>query len=144
MLDQHDCDAKGITNLYNILHKFTRFGRVHAGCRLVQQQQARIRRQCADNLQPALRAIRQAARQVICHIFHVENAQQFQRTLLCNALASPILRQAENGGGGGIFHFVVQADQNVVQNGQIAEQADILEGSANAHVVDLDRALPFC
>ena len=144
MLDQHDCDAKGVSDLHDILHKLARFGRVHAGGRLIQQQQARIRRQCADDLQPALCAIRQAACQMIRHIFHVENAQQLQRALLCNAFASPIPRQAENGGSGGIFHFIVQANQNVVQNGQIAEQADVLEGSANAHVVDLDRALPFC
>ena len=73
---------------------------------------------------------------------HIENAEQFHRALLCDALTTPVFRQAEDRGGGGVFHFFVQRDQHIIQNGQIAEQADVLERAGDTHVVDFDRGLP--
>ena len=55
---------------------------------------------------------------------------------------TPVFRQAEDRGGGGVFHFFVQRDQHIIQNGQIAEQADVLERAGDTHVVDFDRGLP--
>ncbi len=137
-MPEHVADAD------DVVHELTRLRGVHAGSRLVKQQQARIRRQCADDLESSLRAIRKRARLVVRHILHVENAEKLQRALLCDALLAPVLRQAEHCRTERVFRLVVKADENVVEHRQIAEQADILEGSGNAHLVDLNGGLPCC
>ena len=81
---------------------------------------------------------------MVRHILHVENAEKLQRALLCDALLAPVLRQAEHCRTERVFRLVVKADENVVEHRQIAEQADILEGSGNAHLVDLNGGLPCC
>ena len=52
MLDQQDCQATRLERADDALH-LGRFGLVHAGGRLVEQQQARVQRQGAGDLDPA-------------------------------------------------------------------------------------------
>ena len=59
MLDEHDGDLEHVADLDDILHELLRFRGVHAGGRLVEQQQRRVRCQSADDLQTALRAVGQ-------------------------------------------------------------------------------------
>ena len=120
MLDQHNRDLERIADLHDVLHQFCGFRRVHAGCRLVEQQQTGVRRQCANDLQAALRTVRQRTGRMFGDRRHIENAEQFHRALLCDALTPPVFRQAEDRGGGGVFHFFVQRDQHIIQNGQSA------------------------
>ena len=79
---------------------------------------------------------------MVGQILHVENAQQLQRTFLCDALPPPVFRQAQDRRRGAVLHLIVQSNQDVVQHTQLAEQADILEGAGNAHVIHLNGGLP--
>ena len=142
MLNEQNRDAEHVADADDVVHQLARLGRVHTGSGLVEQQQARIGRQRTNDLESSLRAVRKRASLVVCQVLHVENAKQFQRALFCDALLAPVLRQAEHRRCKGVLGFVVKTDQNVIQHRQIAEQADVLEGTGNAHLVDLNGRLP--
>lgn len=138
MLDQQNGNAEHVTDTDDIVHQLARLRWIHTGRRLVEQQQARIGRQRADDLKPPLCAVGQRTSLVVGQILHIENAQQLQRTFLCDALPPPVFRQAQDRRRGAVLHLIVQSNQDVVQHAQLAEQADILEGAGNAHVIHLN------
>ena len=137
MLDEHDGDLEHVADLDDVLHEFLRFGGVHAGGGLVEQQQRRVRCQSADDLQTALRAVGQRAGLHVCHVLHIENGQQLQRALVRGALLPPVARQAEYALKRGIRLLIVQADLHVILDSEVTEKADVLERAGNAHAVDL-------
>lgn len=51
------------------------------------------------------------------------------------------MRQTENTLDGGIRMMIVQANLYVIQNAQVLEQANVLEGSCNTCLINLDGAL---
>ena len=59
MLDEHDGDLEHVADLDDVLHELLRFGGVHAGGGLVEQQQLGIGRKGAGDLQLALLAVGQ-------------------------------------------------------------------------------------
>lgn len=82
MLDKHDGDAEGVTDLDDIRHELRGLGRVHAGGRLVEQQQLRVGSKRADDLQTTLGAIRQRASLLVCKVLHIKNGQQLHSALM--------------------------------------------------------------
>ena len=137
MLNEHDGDAECVADLNNILHQLAGFRRVHTRSRFVEQKQRRICGKCADNLQSALRTIWQRASLILGQVLHIKDTEQLSGSIACNALFPPVTGDAENCGSKVIFRFVVQADQNVIENCQITEEADILERAGDTELVDL-------
>lgn len=82
MLDKHDGDAEGVTNLDDVLHELGGLGRVHAGGRLVEQQQLGVGGKRTDDLQTTLSAVRQRAGLLICQMLHIKDGQQLHGALV--------------------------------------------------------------
>ena len=64
VLDEHDRDAELVAQHADLALELARFAAVHAGRGLVEQEQLRAEHQRARDLEPPLRAVRQAARHV--------------------------------------------------------------------------------
>ena len=64
-------------HFHNELQQGIDFFRIHAGSRLIEQQQLRFAGQGTGDLQPALRAIRQIFRHVFGDFFQTDKGQQF-------------------------------------------------------------------
>ena len=69
-------------------HQLERLLRIHAGRRLVEQQQLRLGRQRARDLEPALAAVRQAGRRLVGHRVELEDLEQLHRAVARLALFS--------------------------------------------------------
>ncbi len=109
--------------------------RIHAGGRLVQQQQLGLGGQGPGDLQPALKAVGQRAGHLVL---------QVEQTLLLQQghglLPHPLLLAAVEAKGGGedvLLGPHVLGDQYVVKHRQGGEQTDILEGAGDAQLGDL-------
>src|SRR6185503_10704332 len=113
--------------------------RIHAGRGLVEREQLGLGGQRAGNFQTALVAVRQAAGRMVRFAADAHVVEQLQRPAL-NLL---FLRQgalvaedrAEHAGS----RTRVAADHHVFERGKIHEQADVLEGAADAGGRDLVR-----
>ena len=137
MLDQQDGDVELVADAADDFHQLGGLGGVHAGGGLVQQQQLGAGGQGADDLQPALGAVGQAARLLAGQVGHMEDVQQLDGLVGGLFLLLPVAGQAQQGLGQVVVHGLVQAYLDVVDDGQVLEQADVLEGAGHAHPVDL-------
>ena len=72
----------------------------------------------------------------------MKDVQQLQCTLGALLLFLPVVGQAEERGGQIILHGLVEAHLHIVDDGQLLEQPDVLEGAGHAHPVDLIGLLP--
>ena len=111
---------------------------VHARRGLIQQQQAGIRGQGADDLQPSLGPVGQRSGLGPRQILHVEQAQQLQCLLVLGLLLLPVGGQAEHAGEHAVLHLIVQADAHVVLHRHVVEKPNVLEGAGDAQLVGLD------
>ena len=93
--------------------------------------------QRAHDLQTALCAVGQAAGLCIGEVGHVEDVQQLESTFGAALLFLPVVGQADERGAQIVLHGLVEAHLDVVDDGQVLEQADILESTSHAHPVDL-------
>ena len=132
-----DGDTKGVANLDDVLHEFRSLGRVHAGGRLVEQQQFGVGGKRADDLQTTLSAVRQRSGLLVCQMLHIKDGQQLHGALVSSLLVLPIRRQAQHALKTGIALLVVQTDLDVVLHRHGVEQANVLECTGNTHAVDL-------
>ena len=73
MLDQQHGNVELVADAADGLGQLGRLRGVHTGSGLIQQQQLRAGSQCTHDLQPALRAVGQAAGQGIGQVCHVED-----------------------------------------------------------------------
>ena len=137
MLDKHDGNAKGVTNLDDVLHELRGLGRIHAGGRLVEQQQLGVGGKRTNNLQTTLGAVRQRTGLLICQMLHIKDGEQLHGALMGGLLVLPIRRQTQHALKTGVALLVVQTDLNVVLHRHSVEQADVLESTGDAHAVDL-------
>ena len=113
---------------------------VHAGGRLVQQQQFGIRRQCPDNLQPALCAVGQTAGLLIRQILHSEDIQELHRPFVLVFFLFPVPRKTQNSRKHIVPDLVVKADPHVFFHRHFIKEADVLEGAGNAEPGGLNNA----
>ena len=67
----------------------------------------------------------------------MEDVQQLEGTFGAALLFLPVVGQADERGAQIVLHGLVEAHLDVVDDGQVLEQADILERTSHAHPVDL-------
>ena len=138
MFDQQDGDLELVPDLDDVCHQFFRLVGVHTGCRLVQKQQLRPGRQRPDDLQPPLGAVGQAARPDVRQSRHIKDVQQLQGLFMLLFFRFPVLRHPQDPAEHAVPDLVVQADPYVLLHRHVVEQADILEGSRDSGLVDVD------
>ena len=141
VLNEEDSDLEGVPDLDDVLHELGGLGGVHAGGGLVQEEQTGIGCQGPDDLQPALGAVRKTAGLGVGQVLHVKDTQQFQGPFMGDLLLLPVAGQAEKSAEEAVANVIVQADLYVVLHAQVGEEADILEGTGNAHSIDLHGGL---
>ena len=95
MLNEQHGNVELVADAADGLGQLGRLGGVHTGGRLVQQQKLRAGSQCAHDLQPALCAVGQAAGLCVGKVCHVEDVQQFQRTLGALFFLFPVVRHPQ-------------------------------------------------
>ena len=123
-----------------IIHQFLGLVGVHAGRRLIQQQELGIGRHGPGDLQLTLGAVRQVGSQdTVSVLIQIKYPEQLIGLLIHLLFHAVIGRQAEYRGQGGISVLVMQAHFDIVQNGQLLEQADVLESTGYTGLVDLHR-----
>ena len=71
----------------------------------------------------------------------MEDVQQLEGTFGAALLFLPVVGQADERGAQIVLHGLVEAHLDVVDDGQVLEQADVLERPGNAGLVNL-RCLP--
>ena len=128
VLDEQDRHAEALAQrLDQPAHRLL-LGRVHACHRLVEQQQARLGRQRARDLEPALIAVGQALGLLVDAVADAEDLEQLARALVDRSLLGQVQRrpqqathQARPGPDPG-------RHPHVVEHAQLAEQPDVLEG----------------
>ena len=138
VLDQQDRRAVAPDRVEQALER-RGFGGVHAGRGLVEREELRIGGERAGDLEPALVAVGQVPREVVGALGDADVLQQlegalFDRPLLATR-AGVAQHRAEHAGAGA--H--VAADHHVLERGEVAEQADVLERPGDAARGDVVR-----
>ncbi len=135
VLDEKDRLVELLADLADKLRQFQRLLRVHAGGRLVEQQQLRVRGQRTGNFKPPLLAIRQSRGQLVLYVVKADDFQQLQRLF---ALRSLLLMVGAERGGKNIGRAAhVHGRQDVFKNGHGLEQTNVLERARDAALCDL-------
>ena len=127
----------------DLVGQLQRLGRVHAGGRLVEQQQLRPRGERAGDLDAAPVGVGQAARRrdrrAACR--RLPNTARISIASLARLLLLAAgARQAQQRADGAGMEPRMHADQHVLQHGQVGNRPDVLEGAGDAAVEDLDAA----
>ena len=136
MLDEQDGDAELVAHAVDGVHQLLGLVGVHTGGGLVQQQQLRVRGQCAGNFQLALLAVGQLAGLVVGLLVQVKDFEQLHGLAVHLVLFFLVSRQTQDAGPHIVPDLVVQTDLDVIQHRHIIEQADILEGTCNTGLAD--------
>ena len=140
VLDEQDGDAQVVAEPSDETGHLVGLGRVHAGGRLVEQQEAWAGAQGPGDLQATLVAVGHVAGEhVVCalepHVFE-QTARLLERLLLLRSLRTRAQDRLEPGG----LEVLVLAHEHVLGRGHAAEEADVLVGSRQAQPGDLVRA----
>ena len=115
-----------------------RLHRVHAGRRLVEQEQLGLAGEGARDLQPALVAVGQVASRLVLEALEPHEGEPPSGLRLGFLLLAPVARQPQGGVEGRRVEPRVHADHHVLERGHGLKEPDVLERSAQAgddHVV---------
>ena len=137
VFDEQDGQVEVAPHLADKTAQLGLLGRVHAGRRLVQQQDTRLEGQGARDLQAALVAVGEVARLLFGAVGQPHQGQQFKSAGAAGLLLGRRGRQAQHTGQQARPRVDVLGNHHVHERRQVAEQADILEGAGDALRRDL-------
>src|SRR5207247_452401 len=106
--------------------------RVHACRRLVEQEESRLGRERAGDLQPSLVAVRQVPGELVLLAAQADELQQLARTRMGPRLLRDHRRWPEHGSGDGGGEAAMLAHQRVLEHGHVLKEPDRLEGARGA------------
>ena len=135
---QQDSDAL-FCDAMNQFDQFLRFLRVQSGCRLIEQQQPRMRRQRPRQFKSALQAVGQAASFLMGSSGQAGKLQQSHRLGARLSFLAPRRRQTEQVDPEVDIKMRMQTDQHVVEHTHVREKLEVLECAPNAKLADLAR-----
>ncbi len=132
VLDQHNRGAVLLVDIENEPAHVLLFLHVHAGHRLVEQQQRRLGGQCAGKLDTLLQSVRQAPYRRLPDVLDLEEIDHLLhlrplRHLLTPSAPDPYRLLDEAG-----LHLEVAAGHDVVQHRHALEERDVLERAGDA------------
>ena len=143
MLDEQDREAELGPQLPDERHHGDGLVRVHAGGRLVEQEQRRIAAEGAGDLQAALVAVGQVAGHDLAASGEAHQRQQLGRAFSRPNLFFAGLSGAQERVDGIRAELEVHPDHDVLERGHVGEEADVLERPADpgvGHLVGLGTA----
>ncbi len=140
VLDEQDREIQLVAEMLDELGHLGRLAGVHAGGGLVQQQQLRLARQRARQLEPALVAVRQVLGPVLLVApRQADELEELLRLALRLLLLGAHGGKPQEGAPPARLHADVAADHHVGQDRHGAEEADVLERPADPDLDDLVR-----
>ena len=137
VLDEEDGDPQLVAKVPDEVGQLGRLRGVHPRCRLVEQEQARLVGERPTNLEPALVAIWQLAREHVALAAQADITEQAAGLVLCALLVLLDRLRAEHCADPRRMEMVVLADQDVLHRGHVREQPDVLVCPGHAQVGDL-------
>ena len=130
------------TNPANHLHKLLRLLRIHAGGGFVEEQEFRLGGKCASYFQSTLCTVGKILGDFVSVSVEFENFQQIECFVLDRLLLSEIATHAQDRFNQAILDVAMISDFYVVENAELAEQANVLECSGNTALSYLVRLKP--
>ena len=137
MLDQENGQTIFLADFVHKVCQFQCLLGVHAGCRLVQEQEFGVGGKGAGDLQSSLQTVGEAGRQFVLEGFQTLFHQKIHG-LLAHAL---LLFQigAQDGGEDVLFCPHMFGGQNIFKYGHALPETDVLESTRNPQLCDLIR-----
>ena len=105
---------------------------VHAGGRLVQEEEAGFAGEGAGDFQLALFSVGEVAREVVAFVGEAGEFEEFHGAFFRGAFGFLEAGASEEGGPESLFGAGVAADEGVFQDGHVGEEPDVLEGTGDA------------
>ena len=138
VLDQEDCPSL-VAQLADEVRHLGRLARIHAGHRLVEQQEPGARRERTRDLEPTLLAVRQVLGQLVAAIGQADELERGERVRGDPPLLGPHPHRAEQRPTQLGARPAVAAHARVVERAHVAEEPDVLEGARHAEWGDAVR-----
>ena len=134
VLDHEDGQVVLIADLHDEVGQLLRLLRVHTGCRLIEEQQLRLRRECARDLEAALESVRKARRDIILVLIEALLPQKLLGLCPHARLFLPV--QAQRRAEDIVLRTEMLGDEDVIEDRQTREETDVLEGTSDAELRD--------
>ena len=134
VLDHEDGQVILVADLHDKVGQLLGLLRVHAGCRLIEEQQLRLRRECTCDLETALKSVRKARGDIILVLIEALLPQKLLGLCPHALLFLPV--QAQRRAEDIVLRTEMLGDQNVIEDRQIREEPDVLEGPGDAELRD--------
>ena len=129
-----------VTDLHDKVGQLLCLLRVHAGRRLIEQQQLRFRRERTCDLEAALESVRKARCDII--LVRIEALLSQKLLGLCPHARLFLPVQAQRRAEDIVLRTEMLGDEDVIEDRQIREEADVLEGPGDAELRDGIRSVP--
>ena len=134
VLDHEDGQVVLVADLHDEVGQLLGLLRVHAGCRLIEEQQLRLRRKCTGDLETALKSVRKARGDIILVLIEALLPQKLLGLCPHALLFLPV--QAQRRAEDIVLRTEMLGDQDVIEDRQVREETDVLEGPGNAELRD--------
>ena len=131
VLDEQDGDAR-VADAADAVDQVLPLGRVHAGGRLVEQQQSRLGGQGAGDLHQPLLPVGQAGGRRVRRAVQADEPQRVHGAQPGGLLLAALPGQAEAAGDEPGLLVPVAADEDVLEHVHVLEDAQVLEGAGHA------------
>ena len=116
MLDEEDRQAEFLLDPTDHFHEFLRLLRIHAGRRLIQEEELGLRGESPRDLKAPLCAVGQVLREFVRLLFEVEDGEKLLRLLFYFALFLEIPAKAKHGFGDCVLRARVVGDLDVFED----------------------------
>ena len=136
VLDHQHRELLFVSELVDEGREVRRLLRVHPGSRLVEQQQLRLRRERASNLESALVAVGEIAGDLVVLVAQAAELQQLAAAIARTLFLATDARCADDRYQDPAFEPRVHTHHDVLERGHVLEQADVLERPADATLSD--------
>src|SRR5262245_20688188 len=142
VLDEEDGEAEVAHQLAQESHETARFSLGHARGGLVEEEERGLRSESAADLEPALIAVGQVARDLVGTVAQADHVEELRGTRPEPPLLALPVRVAAHRAPEARVHPGVHAHQHVLHRRHVPEEPDVLERPAHAEGGDLVGAQP--
>ena len=134
VLDHENGQVILVADLHDEVSQLLGLLRVHAGRRLIEEQQLRLRRKCTGDLETALKSVRKARGDIILVLIEALLPQKLLGLCPHALLFLPV--QAQRRAEDIVLRTEMLGDEDVIEDRQIREETDVLEGPGDAELRD--------
>src|SRR5512140_120850 len=142
VLDQQNRDAPLLVDVDDEAGHVLLLFEVHPGHRLVEEQELRLERQRPAELDPLAKAVGQRPHRLLPDVFDLEEVDDVLYRLPVLDLLVPGRPEEDAARQDPALHELVAAQHQVVEDGHVVEEGDVLEGAGDPQVGHLVRVHP--